>query len=179
MLAILQLRRSGRLRCESSYAPSVLLLSLLFLLFLLLLLQLLLVQGCTFNFYEERRTFSEKYFFSCSSVQSTDGSATHNIHKLCLSQEDQECESGTLDCVDCYSPECCSSGMCAEGTPANPTTSFAGSVDECQEECAFSYDCRFYTFDQETGECSLTQTCRVLQEDGFKYGNLYCSGKEV
>ncbi len=68
--------------------------------------------------------------------------------------------------------------MCAEGTLANPGTSFAGSVDECQEECAFSDDCRFYTFDLDKEECLLTQTCRVLKEDGFKYGERFCSGKE-
>ena len=141
---------------------------------------MVVVRACTSNFHEENRTLSEKYFFFLL-VLPVDKRIHYTKYSqiMPLSQEDQKCQSGTLDCVDCYSPECCSSGMCAEGTPANPGTSFAGSVDECQEECAFSYDCRFYTFDQETGECLLTQTCRVLQEDGFKYGELYCSGKEV
>ena len=90
------------------------------------------------------------------------------------------CESGTLGCLDCYSPACGRPGLCAEGTPAaaigGGNTAVVGRAEECQEECDLSEDCLFYSYELSTGLCSLKRTCRVEAREGYVYGESYCSG---
>ncbi len=76
---------------------------------------------------------------------------------IVLFQAPLGCESGTLGCLDFYSPACGRPGLCAEGTPAEAIgggdTAVVGRAEECQEECDLSEDCLFYSYELGTGLC--------------------------